>query len=633
METPSKWSSIAAKPAAEASGSGTQPAPTPEIFTRPAQDVVKKRKQESAHKKAPKKAKLVQGNMTGAQLLAHNNAERKKYLDTYYNIPHGADYPPIASDIGDMSRMKDAILIVTYGTDTLMFDVRTVFDMFSQAPALKIVFFDGPTATNGGDRDVASFRAHNIAPLAQEDPLASPPSRFETAKLKMNLVTEDHQDPQKEDPAYENALCVCHDVLTRKGDFSHLHFLGFHHQGKFFFDMRNTSIETMDTKAIAKKQTLDRMEEGLNSGAAFITLVRRANKRFNLIDDHWMKLMSQACEHGTWSFYKNHIGKVPGRLFQRWDKNPYAVVPRQEWMRMPGTAPDDLRFATHPAQRAYATPRDMEIAQSLSVIGEAMWEKHSLEAYFVFPVKHMARVLERKGSYIKLEILVEKLDDIQMPVVSVGTSMKVKILPIVKEEGDQNPLVAPPTDVPNFPSLPEKASAVDREVHAKRNPNDVPPPPGGWAADKEYRARCIDVDTNYDFVIGFEVASKTEIKAFKRNDYMEVSIHMKRNPIPGTRQLQAIGRLCANPDTPSKKMMQEYFMGRGKHVQSMTIDEACKPRLSDAQRNALQRFTDRLNLELNGPQKLAFQAIFNSKQNHAPLALRGPLPWRPTRII
>ncbi|PQE06088.1 Helicase Sen1 N-terminal protein [Rutstroemia sp. NJR-2017a BBW] len=512
---------------------------------------------------------------------AEKKAEQEKTLATWYERPRGADFPSISTDIGDMNRPRKAILLVRAGNkvNSVDFEVKVKFGMYSQAPFLKIIFGDDGEEM---ETDVGTFRCNNFAVPGQEDPAAAPLPRFRGRRVRMDLEPENSQKAASKE------------------------------------------FTPVDNEAKMKHGKLEQLKALLNYPMeTYVTLIRRDNDQFDVHDNHWMGLMELACERGPYWFYEQDVGKVPGRLFEQWGKRPNSTVRRQEWMRKVRSLPEAMEFASHPAQRSYGTPQEMEMALSLAVVGEMMWESVSIKKYFVHTVRHVGTVLERKGTYVQMAISVEKLDDVQMPLVGVGTSMTVEIKPI-KAKGGENPLAAPPTDVQNYPTLPATAVGTSaatpteaeesfQTVESKKK--IIQTPVDGWAANKRYRARCIDIATTQDFVIGFNVKDGNEIKAFYKHGVLEITLEMARNSLPSLRQLQAIGRLCSKADTPSEKMMQEFIMGYGEQVIAPTVDERCKPGLSQAEGRALQDSWARLASLLNVPQKAAFTAIFKSTKN------------------
>jgi hypothetical protein len=654
VSQPSKWSTVAKDGAAQGPGPTNQsataatPAAMAELYAQPVTDDSRKRKQHGYEKTGPeKKTKLHQGKNNGEMSVADRRAEQKKTLDTWFDKPRGADFPSASTEIGDMNGLKKAILVVRSGKAawSMVFDVRVKLEMYSQAPAMKIIFNDGDEA------DVGTFRAHDFSVPDQEDAAAPPLPRFQWAKIRMDLGPENDQKASFDEwnnIFSERFYCPVQQKMlehiigwgtSQDGKFSAVHLLGFHHKGAFFFDKRSPPADVNSSEAGRKEAKLNKLEELLNSGVVYTTLIRRGKEQFDVVDDHWMKRVVYAAENGPYPFYREHVGKVTGRLFEQWNKRPDTSVPRQEWMRKVKTSPNAMEFATHPAQRSYGTPREMEMAFSLGVVGEMMWERVSMQTYFVDRVKHVARVLDRSGAHVQLGIAVEKFDDVQMPLVGVGSKMMVTICPIRVKDGE-NPRTAPLTDGQNFPALPAKPVASSagpvassagpvassaaattapeqpfQQAKSKRHNNDIPAPIYGWAANKKYEARCIDIESSQDFVIGFVFEDVRERKAFNKGEHLDVSIHMKQNSLSSLRQLQAIGRLCSKWESPSEQMMQEFIMGYGQQIVSTTIDQEYRPQLSLAEQRALQSSYERLNTVLNGPQKETFKAIFHSTKN------------------
>ncbi|PQE13473.1 tRNA-splicing endonuclease protein [Rutstroemia sp. NJR-2017a WRK4] len=661
VSQPSTYSSVAKDNAAAGAGPANQPAlvtaagpaaVNPLYTQEDVADNSRKRKQQGNEGSGPgKKNKLHQGKTAGKisagelsdgeMSAADEKAELEKILETWYDKPRGADFPGGRSKIGKMNRARRAILLVRYGRTSwsLDFNVRVKFEMFRQAPSMKIIFgFDDEDADNVVATDVGTFRYNNFAVPAQEDPAAEPLPRFQGTKVRMDLGPEVNQEAAFDEWCKilsERFYCpVAKSMVKRIVDFgasedgavSAVHILGFHHQGTFFFDKRSAPVDRTNAEAREKQAKIDEVKELLNSGLAHVTLIRPGAQQFETIDNHWKNNVLRACEGGPYWFYRKYVGEVAGKLFEHWNKSPETSVRRQEWMRKIGTSRSAMEFATHPIQGSYGTAQEMEMAFSLAVLGEMMWESDSIMKYFSYGVKHVARVLDRRGSYVMLALTVEKLEGIQMPLVAVGSSMKVAILPIIKAQAGQNPFAVPATNAYTYPSLPatpaspSTAPPTDAEqpfqtVESKKQKN-TQPPLYGWAANQQYKARCIDYEDTHDFVIGFNVEDKDEIKAFNKNQNIDVSIAMTRNSLPSLRQLQAIGRLCSKPETPFEKMMQEFMMGYGQQVISpKTIDELCRPLLSDAEQGALRSYLIRLSTVLDGPQKAAFKAIFKSTKN------------------
>lgn len=102
-------------------------------------------------------------------------------------------------------------------------------------------------------------------------------------------------------------------------------------------------------------------------------------------------------------------------------------------------------------------------------------------------------------------LLVEKDENFSMPDVSPGTRMKFTVVPLPIEPED-----------PEAPKVPEVEPGFTVVKGMKRKKK--PMPPGGWMpADEVVKARVLAIDTDMDFVLGFQIKDPECPQAFSTN--------------------------------------------------------------------------------------------------------------------
>ncbi|TEY65332.1 hypothetical protein BOTCAL_0141g00170 [Botryotinia calthae] len=312
----------------------------------------------------------------------------------------------------------------------------------------------------------------------------------------------------------------------------------------------------------------------LNTGRFHATLVRTINpvsrSAFEFHDARWKSQMEASIRHGTYHFYKKVLGDKADTVFKNWEKNPDAKLTHQRWMRQPYLAEELKSYASHSARRYFGTPRDMEIGLSLG-----------------------CTVKSRKGPFIQSHVTVEKDENFVMPEAAPGTHMKFTVVPL-------------PID-PEAPKEPEAEPGYTLVKGMKKK--NIVMPPGGWMPETEVvHARVISINTQTDFVLGFQIVNAEHRLAFSNNASLEICIEMDRNSIPANRMLMAIGELCSQPKVADELKQQNFLMGHGVENEGPTIHAQYRNQMTSRQRLAFDFLCK--SMDMNKQQLCAWELLF-----------------------
>ncbi|QSZ29339.1 hypothetical protein DSL72_003853 [Monilinia vaccinii-corymbosi] len=516
-------------------------------------------------------------------------------LFTWSSKPRGRDFPTPYSVPGKLTDKRPAVLLLkekSGGNNTGALMVRYKFDKFSQAPAVKITLDD----SNGYTLHI---RSNNLLE-------SSGRKLFTDGTFELDLSTENLDKTKKNLANFIKNGFRCP---------SENHIDALINYAKFGASSKATEpTEELENRM---KSILD----ALNSGEYYVTLVRSYNddhrkKLQDVLDEHWKRLMRSCVNEGVWNFYARSIGKNAGALFQECQDDPDKKLMHQVWMRETGLDSELGRYAFHVARKTFGTPREMEIAYSVGVIGENMWDTYSISKYFNATTKHSCRVGVERGYWYQLHIAVDKDENFSMPTVAPGTQISFKVVPLPTDPDNSKPSVNQPEGSQPGGSQPEPTWTTVKGM--KKIKNSMPP-----------TAQVVEVDTNLDFVLQCQIEDSDERQAFGQNDIIEVYIEMKRNPIPGNRMLKAIGKICGKPTTAAEENLQSFLLGQGVKSQGYVIFETCKDQMTKEQRGAFDLLTKAMNL--NRQQTSAWNTVFY-KACFASL-LQGPPGTGKTNLV
>ncbi|TGO54017.1 hypothetical protein BCON_0114g00290 [Botryotinia convoluta] len=555
-------------------------------------DATKKRKQAGFEKGEVKRPKQGNGPRTQAEKEMHDFERFRRTLALLYNSPNGSDYPAKSHPLGVLNGRSAAVLVLRARdapvlpspTESWARSVRVKLDMFSQAPCLRVIldsehsFVIRPANIIKGNRPVWT-QNHDYKLDLSED-------KIEGTKADLAGLFANHYHCPIQG-AIDEIIKISRSGSVVKA----LSILGFDLGGEFTWETRTADI---------KDPRYDQMEAfmtQLNQGVMHAAVVRSQfdeKVRFSkLVDSHWINLMENCRTNGAYSWYRGSIGTELGQLFEAWQAHPDAEVRRQPWMMLKGMDEELRAYGSHDSRKAFGSLREMEIALSLCIIHENMWENYSISKYFNNDTKHGCRA-DRSRGYVKLHVGVDKDENFVMPSVPAGTRMKFWVVPLEVDEDAEEP--APPAEDEWI------------KVRGKKVRKPVMPPTGWIPEDQVTEAQVIEVATELDFVLGFRCKDENSRNAFQRGNRMEIWILMERNPIPCNRMLKAIGRMCSPPKTAIYENQQSFLMGHGPLREGDAIHTVCKDKMSNDQKNAFDYLTK--SMEMNRQQLQAWSLTF-----------------------
>ncbi|KAF7914754.1 uncharacterized protein EAE98_011453 [Botrytis deweyae] len=575
------------------------------INQQPVIEETRKRKQEGFEDTRPKRLGMPKDEASPEERALAAFRIIKSDLGNWYVRNRGRDYPGPKTLAGKINGSRSAILIlkeIGRGA-TEMLNVRVKFDMFSQAPRLRIFAgeyhfslhshnFVAITATN----QIWKQKVHLVTGASDE---AKNASRAEIAKI---LATDFQSSCQRDvDRLIEFAQHNREPLLD---------FFGFNLGGPFYWDAKPESAVDLAVMEVFMSK--------LSHGRFHATLVRSlkpvARAAFEYHDAHWKSQMEASIRHGTYPFYRKVIGDTAGEVFEDWEKDPNITLMHQRWMRHPHFAEELKIYASHAARRSFGSPRDMQIGLSLGVIFEGMWEKYNISRYFSPEFTHQSTVKSRKGPFIQLHVTVEKDENFAMPDVAPGTHMKFTVVPLpIDPEAPKEPVA-------------DLGFIMVKGMKQKRKAM----PPGGWMpATEVVNARVLSVDTQMDFVLGFQIVKADHQKAFSNNANLEICIEMDRNTIPANRMLMAIAKICGPPRAVNEFRQRAFLMGHGVENVGSSIYTEFKDQMTKQQRGAFDYLCK--SMDMNKQQLRAWELMFYSNC-HTSL-LQGPPGTGKTKTV
>jgi hypothetical protein len=354
----------------------------------------------------------------------------------------------------------------------------------------------------------------------------------------------------------------------------------------------------------------------LNLRPHMVTMIRRKLDVGPLIDQYWQHKMKVAFERGVWHNYNKEIGIIEGELFKEWIEKPLKPLSVPKWLEYHrqdklnmGDTSNVRKYASNIAKKCVGSARELEIMQSVALIGEVMHETAVVQSYFTNRVVHQARVISVNQGWVEAEVTVTQSKDYQMP--KVTTKTKFEIRPVqprsvmVKEQDvgmDEDVLYRP-----DAPADKGKQPEIDYEIDSPLFKN----------------AKVIDKDAlNGDFVIGFMCKDNNDLaKHFSDGQDVRLVMTMKRNFLPFKRMLKAIGSICRRPRDLPAKFMQEFLLGLGnpdykKYQKKDGIYESLKDdffsRMSDEEKDTFNKFAE--SCSFNDRQQKFVDHIFGTRE-------------------
>lgn len=344
--------------------------------------------------------------------------------------------------------------------------------------------------------------------------------------------------------------------------------------------------------------------ELMNSNAVF-TIVRKAASVNASLDAHWKHQFRTAVDKKICPLFSEQVDDAMAYLFRKLVQDPTKKLDHQPWMVQPNEPMSVAAFnvyASHAARRKFDSGRHWEIILSAALVREISYENMCLAKYFAFGIEHEATVIMRRGIYAQVEVTVLPLSEhIAMPAIAPNTSMKLRVGDLIVAKDDMDEDISVPA--------PENAEMEgDTQVFS------------GY----EYRAKVLAKETSKSFVVSLNL-DKTDREAnakFKLNNRINIQLEMKRNNLPSSRQMQAIGiianaetdRNLSKDDKTFSGYLRNFLLGegapdlRGTDVQS-PID-AKYWGLPDSLQNAFYEYAYRI--PFNKEQEAAWNSIFKS---------------------
>ncbi|TGO34350.1 hypothetical protein BHYA_0201g00140 [Botrytis hyacinthi] len=432
-------------------------------------------------------------------------------------------------------------------------EVKVKFDMYTQVPSLKVWLDD--------DHSFA-IRAQNVT---GED----------RARWTQNIFLNQYRCP------IQRPINTLVEHVKNGATVKALSLLGMDIVGKFFWETRVADVQ--DPLHSDMEAFMTQLSQGVMHATVVRAQVSNKVKLYDIVDNHWIHLMEQYYRYGVYRWYNGSIGVAGGKLFEAWQTYPKARVQHQPWMRERDMDAELAVYASHSASYTFGSRREMEMALSLGIIGENMWEDFSILKYFNRELKHQCWV-DRIQDYAMLHLGIDKDENFAMPSVSPGTRMKFWVVPLPVAGNEQEE--------------PTNSAEVGRfKVKGKKVPKPVMPPCGRMPEDQVTEARVIEVETNLDFVLGFRCKDGNSRNAFKKGNRVEVWIEMERNPVPSNRMLKAIGKICRPPKTAIEEDKQCFLMGHGVLDPGTAAHTTHKDKMTNDQRSAFDYLIKSMDLD------------------------------------
>ncbi|TGO20486.1 hypothetical protein BPAE_0291g00050 [Botrytis paeoniae] len=501
-----------------------------------------KRKQAGFEKGEVKRTKQGNGPQTQAEKEMHDFERFRRTLALWYNSPNGSDHPAKSHPLGVLNGRSAAVLVLRARDAPVLpglmeswsRSVRVKLDMFSQAPCLRVIldsehsFVIRPANIIKGDRPVWT-QNHDYKLDLSEDEIEGT-----KADLARHFTNHYHCPIQG---AIDEIIKISRSGSVVKA----LSILGFDLGGESTWETRTADI---------KDPRYDQME-------AFMTQLNQG------------VMHAAVCRiNSAYSWYRDSIGTKLGQLSEAWQAHPDGEVRHQPWMMLKGMDEELRAYSPHDSRKAFGSLREMEIALSLCIIHENMWENYSISKYFNNDTKHQCRA-DRSRDQVMLHVGVDKDENFVMPSVPTGTRIRFWVVPLEVDEDAEEP--APPAEDEWI------------KVRGKKVRKPVIPLRGWMPEDQVTQAQVIEVATELDFVLGFHCKDENSRNAFQRGNCL-----------------------------PSKNVMQEnlqnFFMGHESLHEGAAIHNACRGKMSNDQKNAFDYLTK--SMEMNRQQLQAWRLTF-----------------------
>lgn len=430
-----------------------------------------------------------------------------------------------------------------------------------------------------------------------------------TAKVIKETFTTDFETPHITDNDVE--LLVLLGTNKQSEDWAGLSCLNFR--------VRGTFRHRYAGKTCGIKQEVIDLIEDLNDMTPIVTLVRMKGSPYREVDTYWMQRARTVAEKGVFPFFDGIISKTVGSQFESWTTTPDLALPRQPWMALPDKkhGSNFQRYASRPAKRTFGQMAEWEARLSMALIRETEHDSAVIKKYFSWGIEHNATVVLVKGSYVQLEVQVERLLEYSMPDVDAGSKFYLRPgLPIDPSKG------ANMNDAETSVALDDR-DLLQTETRPQTDMVDDEPTglpvadshaPDDEVMDTEYtgpvwKAHAMAKVTNKSFILSLK-APREGLGHFPKGGMLKVQLQMERNSIPSTRQLIAIGRLAQKPTNESSiyvKYLQRFLLGEGSPFfpedEKSPKDERWDG-LSDEAKEVFATYVRTCGL--NGPQKQAW---------------------------
>jgi hypothetical protein len=336
-----------------------------------------------------------------------------------------------------------------------------------------------------------------------------------------------------------------------------LHCLQMVLKGKVTFRYTQYNLSKKDKEA--KIAAVEELVTALSSNPV-LSIVRQTRTVFNEMDAFWKHRVRPCVNKRIFPFFSEEIDITVGFIFQSWKENPEKTLPHEPWMAKPSDNSNEAlkSYAVHVARKFFDTPQHWEIVLSVALVHEIAHENNAIATYFHWGIQHEAKVIHGRGGYGKLEVSVlQKTGDYAIPTVAVNSLMSIRPGEMIVEAA---PLATPATAATN----PTGDIPMETETTglAEAPTGDTPMENDGTYQGDEYRCKILDKETTKSFVC-FMIINKDKLEIssrFMEGKMIKVELKMKRNNLPSSRQLEAIGIIAkARAENPDRQIWAEYL--------------------------------------------------------------------------
>jgi len=262
---------------------------------------------------------------------------------------------------------------------------------------------------------------------------------------------------------------------------------------------------------------------------------------------------------------------------------------------VPGAAKSS-RYVSHKLKKRLTCMKEAEIIYSAATVYSAIHASEKIRRYFGFTTFHTAHVAEVRGTYAVLHVKCTNSDDLSMPAVLGKTNFELLV-----HEGNANDVPMEDADK----GLEDDLYSTDPQL-SRSSKRETPAYNPASYTSHTWKCQSIEVKTEDGFVLGVNFGQDYR-QTFEAGSSLRASLQMKRNPIPGIRQLKAIGRLIRQGDDLRGKLMQRFILVGGGRMTTI-LD----PKPSEAQK-LQENPKDKLYARLSAEEKSIFDDIAGNK--------------------